>query len=39
MVHLIFASDDVTLLEENMNNELTKDSEWLIANKLTLNRS
>ena len=37
--HLTFASNDVTLLEEKMNNELTKVSEWLIANKLTLNRS
>ena len=37
--HLTFASNDVTILEENMNNELTKVSEWLIANKLTLNRS
>ena len=37
--HLTFASNHVTLLEENMNNELTKVSEWLIANKLTLNRS
>ena len=37
--HLTFASNDVTLLEENMNNELTKVSEWLIAKKLALNRS
>ena len=29
--HLTFASNDVTILEENMNNELTKVSEWLIT--------
>ena len=36
--HLTFASNDVILLEENMNNELIKVSDWLIANKLTLSR-
>ena len=37
--HLTFASNDVAHLEENMNDDLTKFTEWLTANKLTLNKS
>ena len=37
--HLTFASNDVAHLEENMNDDLTKISEWLTANKLTRNNS
>ena len=33
------SSNDVTDLEESMNDELMKISEWLHANKLTLNKS
>ena len=36
--HLTFASNDVAYLEENMNDDLTKITEWLSANKLTLNK-
>ena len=34
-----FASNDVAHLEENMNDDLTKITEWLTANNLTLNKS
>ena len=34
-----FAGNDVVHLEENMNDDLTKITEWLTANKLTLNKS
>ena len=37
--HLTLASNDVEHLEENMNDDLTKITEWLTANKLTLNKS
>lgn len=37
--HLTLASNDVELLEENMNENLTKITEWLTANKLTLNKA
>jgi len=37
--HLTFASTDVAHLEENMNDDPTKITEWLMANKLTLNKS
>jgi len=37
--HLTFATNDVVHLEENMNDDLTKITEWLTANKLTLNKS
>ena len=37
--HLTFASNDVAHLEENMNDDLNKITEWLTANNLTLNRS
>jgi len=37
--HLTFASNDVGHLDENMNDNLTKTTEWLTANKLTLNKS
>jgi len=37
--HLTFASNDVAHPEENMNDDLTKITEWLTANKLTLNKS
>ena len=36
--HLTFASNDVVHLEENIN-DLTKITEWLTANNLTLNKS
>ena len=36
---LTFASNDVAYLEENMNDDLTKITEWLSANKITLNKS
>ena len=36
---LIFASNDVDYVEENMNDDLTKITEWLSANKITLNKS
>ena len=37
--HLTFASNNVVRLEEYMNDDLTKITEWLTANKLTLNKS
>ena len=37
--HLIFASNDVVHLEENMNDDLTRLTEWLTANNLTLSKS
>ena len=37
--HLTFASNDVVHLEENINDDLTKITEWLTANNLTLNKS
>ena len=37
--HLTFASNDVVHLEENINHDLTKITEWLTANNLTLNKS
>ena len=37
--HLTFASNDVAHLEENMNDDLDKITEWLAANNLTLNSS
>ena len=37
--HLTFASNDVAHPEENMNDDLTKITEWLSANKPTLNKS
>ena len=37
--HLTFASNNVVHLEEYMNDDLTKITEWLAANKLTLNKS
>ena len=37
--HLTFASNGVAHLEENMNDDLNKITEWLTANDLTLNRS
>ena len=36
--HLTFANNDVAYLEENMNDDLTKITEWLSANKITLNK-
>ena len=36
--HLTFASNDVAHLEENMNDDLIKITEWLTANKLTLSK-
>ena len=35
---LIFASNDVAYVVENMNDDLTKITEWLSANKITLNK-
>ena len=37
--HLTFASNDVAYLEENINDDLTKITEWLSATILTLNKS
>ena len=38
--HLTFTSNDVAYLEpENMNDDLTKTTEWLTSNKLTLDKS
>ena len=37
--HLIFASNNVVHLEENMNDDLTRITEWLTANNLTLSKS
>ena len=37
--HLTFASNDVASLEENMNDDPTKITEWLSTNKVTLNKS
>ena len=37
--HLTFASNDVVHLEENMNDDLTRITEWLTANNLTLSKS
>ena len=37
-IHLTFANNDVAYLEENMNDDLTKITEWLSANKITLNK-
>ena len=37
--HLTFASSDIVHLGENIKNDLTKISEWLMANNLTLNKS
>ena len=36
---MTFASNDVAHVEENMNDDLTKITEWLSANKITLNKS
>ena len=36
---LTFASNDVAYLEENMNDDLTKITEQLSVNKITLNKS
>ena len=38
-IHLIFASNDVAYVEENMNDDLTKITVFLSANKITLNKS
>ena len=37
--NLTFASNNVANLEENMNDDLSKITEWLTANNLPLNRS
>ena len=37
--HLTFASNDVVHLEENMDDDLTRITEWLTANNLTLSKS
>ena len=37
--HLTFASNNVAHLERDLNEDLTKVNEWLIANNLTLNKS
>ena len=36
---MTFANNDVAYVEENMNDDLTKITEWLSANKITLNKS
>lgn len=37
--HLTYASNNVENIESNLNQDLAKVSDWLIANKLTLNKS
>ena len=37
--HLTFASNNITEIENYLNVDLANVSEWLIANKLTLNHS
>ena len=37
--NLSFASDSIDVIEHNMNHDLANVKEWLIANKLTLNKS
>ena len=37
--NLSFASDNIDTINHNINHELTNVNEWLIANKLTLNKS
>ena len=37
--NLSFASDSFDVIEHNMNHDLANVKEWLIANKLTLNKS
>lgn len=37
--NLTFASNDITHLEQGLNEDLAKVNEWLVANKLTLNKS
>ena len=37
--NLSFASDSIDTIEHKMNHDLANIKEWLIANKLTLNKS
>ena len=37
--NLSFASDSIDTIEHKMNHDLANINEWLIANKLTLNKS
>ena len=37
--HLTFAGRDPDLIERNLNHDLSNISDWLVANKLTLNKS
>ena len=37
--HLTFASNNITHLEQCLNEDLEKVNKWLVANKLTLNKS
>jgi len=37
--HLTYADNDLSTIELNLNQDLANVSEWLIANKLTLNKS
>ena len=37
--HLNFAGRDPDLIERNLNHDLSNISDWLVANKLTLNKS
>ena len=37
--HLTFAGTDPDLIECNLNHDLSNISDWLVANKLTLNKS
>ena len=36
-MHLTLSSNDITNLEQGLNEDLAKVNEWLIANKLTCN--
>ena len=38
-MHLTFGSNDITHLEQGLNEDLAKVNEWLVTNKLTLNKS
>ena len=37
--HLTYASNDIDDIDHHFNEDLAKVSEWLVANRLTLNQS
>ena len=37
--HLTYADNDISKIELNLNQHLVNVSEWLVVNKLTLNKS